>query len=120
MALNIYGSLSMLIIEKEGDIATLRALGVSDRLVKRIFVLEGWLISLAGMAVGLAAGLTLALLQQKLGLVKMPGNFLVDAYPVVVKPWDIVFTVIAVAAIGFIIAMVSSSRRETSGQDLSV
>jgi ABC-type lipoprotein release transport system permease subunit len=120
VALNIYGSLSMLIIEKEGDIATLRALGASDRLVKRIFVLEGWLISLAGMAVGLAAGLTLALLQQKLGLVKMPGNFLVDAYPVVVKPWDIVFTVIAVAAIGFIIAMVSSSRRETSGQDLSV
>lgn len=120
VALNIYGSLSMLIIEKEGDIATLRALGASDGLVRRIFVLEGWLISLAGMAVGLVAGLGLALLQQKLGIIKLPGNFLVDAYPVVVKPWDIAFTVLAVAAIGFIIALVSSSRKEMSGQDLSV
>ena len=118
VALNIFGSLSMLIIEKEDDIATLRALGANGKLVRKIFVLEGWLISLAGMTVGLVAGLVLALLQQHLGIVKMPGNFLVEAYPVVVKPWDIVLTVAAVAAIGFIIAFLSSRRRETADQDL--
>lgn len=118
VALNIYGSLSMLIIEKEDDIATLHALGANGKLVRRIFVLEGWLISLAGMAAGLVIGLAIALLQQHLGIVKMPGNFLVDAYPVVVKPLDIVLTVAAVAAVGFIIALLSSRRRETADQAL--
>lgn len=117
VALNIFGSLSMLIIEKEDDIATLQALGASDKLVRRIFMLEGWLISLAGMTVGLVIGLALALLQQHLGIIKMPGNFLVDAYPVVVKPLDLVLTVAAVAAIGFIVAFFSSRRKETAGQE---
>ena len=106
VALNIYGSLSMLIIEKEADSETLRAMGASERLVRRIFVLEGWLISLAGMAVGVLVGVTMALLQQRLGLVRMPGNFLVDYYPVVLKATDIAFTVLSVAAVGLCIAFI--------------
>lgn len=112
VALNIYGSLSMLIIEKEGDIQTLHAMGASDKLVRRIFVTEGWLISLAGMAVGMVAGIVLALLQQHFGLVKMPGNFLVNAYPVVLKFTDIVLTVLGVAAIGLTISLLSTRRRQ--------
>ena len=111
VALNIYGSLSMLIIEKEDDAATLQAMGASDALVRRIFITEGWLISLLGMAVGLVAGIGLALLQQHLGLVKMPGNFLVEAYPVVLKLKDIIFTVLGVAAIGLTISLVSARRK---------
>lgn len=111
VALNIYGSLAMLIIEKTDDMGTLRAMGASDDLVRRIFVLEGWLISLAGMAVGLVAGIALALLQQHFGWVKMPGNFLVDSYPVVLKLQDVFFTVVGVAAIGLGIALLSSRRR---------
>ncbi len=114
VALNIYGSLSMLIIEKKDDIATLKALGASDRLVRKVFVLEGWLISLAGMIVGLVAGTALAILQQQTGLVKMPGNFLVDAYPVCVKPLDLVFIVAAVAAIGFVIALLTAGGRKAA------
>ena len=114
VALNIYGSLSMLIIEKEDDIDTLRAMGATDRQVKRVFLFEGWLISLAGLAVGLLAGLALAMLQQHLGLVKMPGNFLVDAYPVVVKPFDILLTVAAVALIGLLIAWIAAGRKEVA------
>lgn len=110
VALNIYGSLSMLIIEKEDDMETLRAMGASPALVRRIFVMEGWLISLLGMAVGIIAGIALALLQQHLGLVKMPGNFLVDAYPVVLKAGDVVLTLCSVAAVGLAVSLLSSRK----------
>ena len=112
VALNIYGSLSMLIIEKKDDIGTLHAMGASDALVRRIFVMEGWLISLAGMAVGLVAGLALALLQQKFGFVRMPGNYLVDAYPVVLKLQDILLTLLSVATLGLVVALLSSRKKE--------
>ena len=105
VALNIFGSLSMLIIEKEDDIATLHAVGATDSLVRRVFVLEGWLVSLLGMAVGLVVGLGLALAQQGLGFVKMPGNFLVDSYPVAVQPLDIVFVIFSVALIGLAVSL---------------
>ena len=111
VALNIYGSLSMLIIEKTDDVATLQAMGASDKLVRRIFVTEGWLVSLLGMVVGIVVGVCLALLQQKLGLVKMPGNFMVDAYPVVLKLQDVVFTLLGVAAIGLSVSLISARRK---------
>ena len=111
VALNIYGSLSMLIIEKENDIETLRALGAGDGMIRRVFVLEGWLISLLGLAVGLVTGIALALMQQHLGLVKMPGNFLIDSYPVVLKAGDIALITIAVAAIGLLISLIAAGRR---------
>lgn len=106
VAFNIFGSLSMLMIEKKDDIETLKALGASDSLVRKIFVLEGWLISLLGLAAGLVLGIGLALLQQHFGLVKMPGNYLIDAYPVVLKSVDVVFTAIGVAAVGYLIARI--------------
>lgn len=110
VALNIYGSLSMLIIEKTDDIATLQSLGADDSLIRRIFVMEGWLISLVGMAVGLVVGITVALLQQRFGFVKMPGSFIVDAYPVVLKVFDVLLTVLGVAAIGLTISLLSAKR----------
>lgn len=105
IALNIFGSLSMLIIEKEEDIATLRALGASDALIRRIFVLEGWMISLLGMAAGLIIGVGLALLQQHLGIVKMPGNYLVSAYPIILRTGDVILTAAGVSLIGLAVAL---------------
>ena len=105
VALNIFGSLSMLIIEKREDMETLRAMGADDRLIRRIFLLEGWLISLLGMAAGVVLGVGLALLQQHFGLVKMPGNFVVDAYPVVLRFTDVLLSAAGVALIGLIVAL---------------
>ncbi|MBO5106915.1 MAG: FtsX-like permease family protein [Bacteroidales bacterium] len=105
IAFNIFGSLSMLIIEKRGDIETLRSLGAQDRLIRRIFVLEGWMISLTGLAAGLVVGTGFALLQQHFGFINMPGQFIVQAYPVILSWTDILLTVIGVAAIGYIIAL---------------
>ena len=107
ISFNIYGSLSMLIIEKRDDIATLQAMGADDALVGRIFVREGWMISLLGIAVGVGIGLLVCLLQQHYGFVKMPGNFVVDAYPVVVQPLDIVLVVVGVGFIGWLISLLT-------------
>jgi ABC-type lipoprotein release transport system permease subunit len=104
ISFNIYGSLSMLIIEKRDDIATLRAMGADDALVEQIFVREGWLISLLGIGSGVLAGLAVCWAQIRFGLVKMPGNFVVDAYPVVVQTGDILIIMAGVALIGWLIS----------------
>jgi len=101
---NIFGSLSMLIIEKQGDVRILQAMGAPEALTKKIFVKEGWLISLFGIVIGVAVGLAVCFLQQKFGIVKMPGNFIIDAYPVEVRLSDVAITVAAVGLIGYLTA----------------
>ena len=105
IAFNIFGSLSMLIIEKRPDIGTLRSMGAQESLIKRIFILEGWFISLAGLAAGLLVGTGFSLLQQHFGFIKMPGHFVVQAYPIILSWSDILLTVVGVAAIGYLIAL---------------
>ncbi len=110
ISFNIFGSLSMLIIEKRDDIGTLRSLGAKESLIRRVFRLEGWLITLTGLAAGLVLGIIVALIQQNFGLIKMPGSFLVEAYPVILKPADIAVVCITVAAIGYIITLIPSRK----------
>ena len=107
ISFNIYGSLSMLIIEKRDDIATLQAMGADEGLVSRIFVREGWMISLLGIVTGVVTGLVVCLLQQHFGWVKMPGNFVVDTYPVIVQATDILIIIVGVALIGWIISLLT-------------
>lgn len=104
ISFNLFGSLSMLILEKSEDTETLRSMGAGEDLVRRIFLLEGWMISLLGMVTGLVLGIIISLLQQNFGFVKMPGNFIIDAYPVVVSIWDIVYIAIGVGFVGYLSA----------------
>ena len=104
IGLNIHASLSMLIIEKREDISTLRAMGAGEKLIRRVFVLEGWFISLLGLAIGLLMGLAFCLLQQRFGLISMPGNFVIQAYPVMLKASDLLITSLSVAILGYLIA----------------
>ena len=110
IAFNIFGSLSMLIIEKREDMQTLRSLGAHDSLIRRIFVLEGWLISLTGLAGGLVLGIGFAAIQQTFGIIKMPGHFVVQAYPIILSWSDILLTAIGVAVIGYLIALIPARR----------
>ena len=105
IALNIFGSITMLIIEKKEDIETFRSLGATDNLLRRAFTLEGWLISLLGLAAGLVIGVGFSLAQQRFGFIKMPGSFLVNAYPVIVQWQDVLATIAGVALVGYIIAL---------------
>lgn len=101
---NIFGSLSMLVIEKQADVKILESMGADRKLTRGIFVREGWYISLLGVAIGTAVGLLVCFLQQQFGIVKMPGNFVVDAYPVVVRLQDVLLTVASVSLIGWLAA----------------
>ncbi|MBM6662173.1 FtsX-like permease family protein [Marseilla massiliensis] len=102
---NIIGSLSMLIIDKKADVATLRNLGASDKQIVRIFLFEGRMISAIGAVLGIAVGLLLCWLQQTYGLVglgRSSGSFIIDAYPVSVHPEDVALIFVTVLAVGFI------------------
>lgn len=110
IAFNIFGSLTMLMIEKEDDIKTLRSLGARTSLIRITFVLEGWLITLMGLAAGVVLGLLLVLAQKQFGFVKMPGDFALLDYPVVINWLDITITAISVAVIGYIIALIPARR----------
>ncbi|MDR0429143.1 MAG: FtsX-like permease family protein [Tannerellaceae bacterium] len=103
---NVIGSLSMLMIEKQDDVKTLRNMGADDTLIRRIFLFEGWMISGFGALIGIVIGLALCLLQQELGLIKMgtAGAFVIDSYPVRVVFSDIVIVFVTVVSIGFLSA----------------
>ncbi len=112
---NVIGSLTMLIIEKKNDIQTLRNLGANSRLIRTIFLLEGWLITVFGALLGLITGLILCLIQQFFGIVKlntgeMPDAFIVDAYPVYVQGVDIFLILFTVLFIGFVVVWFPTRR----------
>ena len=110
VAFNIYSSLRMLIIEKEADMGTLRSLGAPEALLRRIFLLEGVLVSLLGMVIGLLIGITAVVLQLRFGFVPMPGNFAVTSYPVALKATDILYTVLGVSFVGLVMAFIPSRK----------
>ncbi len=102
---NVIGSLSMLILDKKKDIAVLWSLGADKKLIKRIFTIEGMLISVAGGILGLVLGGMLAWLQQQYGFIKLGGDggsYIIEAYPVKVKISDLVYILLTVLFIGFV------------------
>jgi lipoprotein-releasing system permease protein len=103
---NIIGSLSMLIIDKKKDIVTLRNLGAGNGLIKKIFLVEGWLISVLGSVSGLILGTAISWIQQHFGVIKLTGtgSFIIDAYPVHIEVIDIILIWITVLLIGFFAA----------------
>ena len=108
---NVISTLSLLIIEKDSSIATLRALGANDSQISRIFVLQGWLITLVGAITGVIAGLILCLCQQQFGWLRLsgdPANMIISAYPVQVQGTDVLITLALVAAVGLLTSMVTA------------
>lgn len=92
---NGIGALSMLIIDKKNDIRILSHLGANEQLIKRIFLFEGWLVNAIGAIGGVVVGLTICLLQEHFGLLKL-GNgveYVISAYPVAVQGIDILLVI---------------------------
>ena len=99
---NIIGSLTMLIIEKERDIEILKSLGADNTLIKKIFIFEGWMISIFGALAGLILGFIICWLQQTYGLVKLNSESLImTSYPVIMKLKDFIIVPLTVLAIGY-------------------
>lgn len=102
---NVIGSLSMLIIDKRKDVLTLRNLGANDRLIIRIFLLEGRMISFIGAVAGILVGLLLCFIQQHFGIISLgssAGSFVIDAYPVSIHLTDILLIFLTVLLVGFL------------------
>lgn len=99
---NVVGSLSMLMIDKRKDTEILKAMGADNRLIQRVFMNEGLLISVAGGLIGLLLGVILVLLQQQFGFVKFGtgGNYVVDTYPVLLKLKDVLLIFATILVVG--------------------
>ncbi len=103
---NIIGSLSMLIIDKKEDIKTLRNMGANQRLIRRIFLFEGWLISMFGAIIGIILGSIVCIVQEHFGFITLPdgANYVINAYPVKLELTDILLVFLTVSIMGYIAA----------------
>ena len=102
---NIVGTVSMLMIDKRADVVTLRSLGADEGLIFRIFLCEGSMISFLGAVAGTLLGLLICYLQQTFGLLSLggsSGNFIIDAYPVSIRPSDVVIVCFTGVIVGFL------------------
>jgi lipoprotein-releasing system permease protein len=99
---NIIGSLTMLIIEKERDIEILKSLGADNQLIRKIFIFEGWLISIIGALSGIILGFLVCWLQHTYGLIKLNSqSLMMTSYPVVMKLKDFIVVPVTVLLIGY-------------------
>ncbi len=104
---NMLGSLLLLIIDKKTDIAVLQSMGANQKLIRTIFLFEGWMISLAGATFGVFLGVLICWIQIKFGILKIPGNdgsFIFSVYPVEVRISDLIAIFVLVTGIGFLAA----------------
>lgn len=103
---NIIGSITMLIIEKKEDISTFRSLGANLKTIRKIFLTEGWLITIIGAILGLVVGFLICWLQIRFKFVKLgsSGSFIVDSYPVKMIWTDFLMIFLTVISIGYFAA----------------
>jgi ABC-type Zn uptake system ZnuABC Zn-binding protein ZnuA/ABC-type lipoprotein release transport system permease subunit len=102
---NVLSSLAILMIEKEADIIKLRNIGANNRLINRIFLFEGWMISFLGGVIGLVSGILLCLLQQRFGFITLgeaAGTFVIDAYPIEIEWTDVLTVFVTVITVGLL------------------
>jgi lipoprotein-releasing system permease protein len=99
-SLNIFFSLSMLVIDKRKDVAILMAMGASPNIIRRVFLMEGAIVAQVGAVVGLTLGISICWLQQRFGLVSMGmATSVVNAYPVKMQASDILWVGVAIVFI---------------------
>ncbi|HWW42859.1 ABC transporter permease, partial [Pedobacter sp.] len=106
---NIIGSLTMLVLDKLKDIAVLSSLGAGKTLIKRIFLIEGMMITMTGCIFGLLIGFLFCLIQQKYGLVKISEGTILNAYPVAFKWTDFLLVFFTVGLFSFVASALSAN-----------
>ena len=109
---NIISTLCMIVLEKQGALGVFSSMGMRRRDIGRVFGWESMFIALTGGLAGLIVGISLCLLQQHFGIIKLSANpevTIMQAYPVVVEWNDIWISLAPVVVIGLICAQISSS-----------
>lgn len=110
IALNLVGSLWMIVLEKKQDISILKSMGMESVAVKKIFILIGLYISFAGFVLGLALAVLFYFLQKNYGLISLPDVFIINAYPIEMRFFDIILVAITVLGIGFLASLIPATR----------
>jgi len=110
VAFNMIGALWMVVLEKQHDIAILKSMGGTDRFVQRIFLNEGLLLTLLGIGIGFGLALLLYGAQKQFELLRIPGQFVVPAYPASLRLVDFLTVLATVAAIGLLASWPPSRR----------
>lgn len=106
---NIIGSLTMMVIDKQKDIAILTSLGADKQFIQGIFFFEGMMISFIGCIAGMVVGLIFCILQEQFGFIKFGDNLTaIDAYPVAIKFTDFILVFLTVTGIAAIASGISA------------
>lgn len=109
-SLNMIGALSLLVLEKQKDMAILSTMGAQPSTISSIFISEGILWSMTGGIIGLVLGTGLCLGQQHFQWLKMQGSFIIEAYPVALQWQDFVLIIVTIMFVGIVAAWVPAKR----------
>ena len=111
-AFNMIGALTMLVLEKQKDIAVLKAMGSSASLIQKIFITEGLVLAGVGTAIGTAIGTIICVLQLKFKLITLGGggSFIIDYYPVKLMATDYVLVITTIAIIAIVAAWIPAKK----------
>lgn len=104
---NVIGAIIMMILDKRDNLKTLYSLGATIKDIKRVFVLQGFLLSVLGLIIGLSAGIILVLLQKKYKLFMITQNL---AYPVEFTFFNVFSVAITILILGYLASKIASSR----------
>lgn len=104
---NVIGAIIMMIIDKKANLKTLYSLGASIKEIKRVFVIQGFLLTFIGMLIGLSLGTTLVYYQIFSGKFKITQNL---PYPVEFRFSNLFIVIITITILGFIASKIASSR----------
>lgn len=110
VAFNLVGALWMIVLEKQRDISILKSMGSNNLMVRNIFVFEGLLLSILGVMIGFILAVGVYLLQKNIGLIGVPGNAAVDAYPISMRWFDFMVVALTVLGIGFLASLPPAMR----------
>ncbi len=110
MAFNMVGALWMIVLDKQKDISILKSMGAHDQQIRRIFLMEGMLLTVLGMGIGMAVSIGLYGAQKTFGIVTIPQGFLVESYPISMRPWDFLPVTLTVLFIGLLASLAPAAR----------
>lgn len=109
IAFNLIGALWMIVLDKKRDIAILKSMGAQNQTIQNIFLGEGFLLCSLGLILGFIGALLLFAIQKSVGLVAIPGNLIIEAYPISLRFPDFLLVAITVFAIGLVASYLPSS-----------
>lgn len=104
---NLIGALIMMILDKKSNLKTLFNLGTEIKDLRKIFLLQGTLLSVVGGIIGLILGIVIVLLQQHFELIMITPTL---AYPVVFSLENVLIVLATIITLGFIASLIASSR----------